>query len=66
MRTPLTERITLRLEPELRQMVEAASVYEDRKASDFVRVALKAYMASQGYFDPEFITRIATKERHTP
>lgn len=55
--------MTIRLSPDLKQMIEAAATYEDRKASDLVRLAVKEYMTTQGYFDPDFITRLATKER---
>lgn len=48
---------------DLDAMLKAVGHYEDRKPSDVVRVALKHYFNDQGYFDPDWITRIATKER---
>lgn len=56
-------RITVRMPIDLADMTQAVAHYEDRKASDVVRIALKHYFHHQGYFDPDFITRIATKER---
>lgn len=58
-------RLTVRMPDDLRQMVDAVAVYESRKSADIVRVALKHYFHHQGYFDPEFITQLATKERTT-
>lgn len=59
-------RMTIRMSDDLKQMTEAAATFEDRKPSDLVRIALKDYFRSQGYFDQSFITKLATKEKDTP
>ncbi len=56
-------RMSLRLPPELKAMTEAVATFEDRRASDIVRIALKHYFAEQGYFEQDFLTQITRNER---
>ena len=58
-------RMTVRMPEDLKMMTDAVGNYEDRKASDIVRIALKHYFHAQGYFDDDFITKLATKEKDT-
>lgn len=54
------ERITIRVSEELKIMTEAAANYEQRNVSDICRIALTNYFTDQGYFSPDFITKLAT------
>jgi predicted transcriptional regulator len=56
-------RMSLRLPPELKAMTEAVATFEDRRASDIVRIALKHYFVDQGYFEHDFITQLNKKDR---
>jgi predicted transcriptional regulator len=55
-------KMTVRMPDDLNMMTKAVAVYEDRRPSDVVRVALKHYFGAQGYFEPDFIAKLAAKE----
>ncbi len=52
----------MRMSEDLKQMLAAVAIFEDRNPSDIVRIALKYYMNDKGYFDPDFIQKWTAKE----
>lgn len=55
-------RASFKMSEDMRVMLKATARYEHRSESQVIRMALAAYFAQQGYFDPENIARLAAGE----
>lgn len=53
-------RVSFKCSEEMAALLKAAARYEHRSDSQICRMALAHYFTSQGYFDPENITKLAT------
>lgn len=60
-RLPKDARLTFRLPQDLKTMTGVVATVEKRSTADMVCVALDDYFNRHGYYDPEFITRLATQ-----